>query len=308
MGINLTTTYAGEVLDNFLMKLSTGNEIVQGGHIRVLDNIVKKQTLPRFKAEDLFQDRAATPTSKGSMTVDERKLEPQDWMLYTEFNPRDFEDFWMPFAPSGELIFRELTPEVQSAFLEEIAKYSDNWMGKAILQGDKSTAPTGAYRYFDGIITKAAADSDVIDIASPVTLTSGNIESKIKAVYDATPVAVRRHPNYKIFVSDATSELYVDAVHAQTNKGNDFTQSAPLTYKGKNIVSLVGMPDNCIFATHSSAGRDTNLFLGVDWDQNVVDPLKIDRVAPNSELFFVKALMKADTQIAWGEQAVLYKV
>lgn len=309
MALNITSTYAGEVLDNFLMKVSTGNEAVEGGHVQVVENIVHKQTLPRIKAEDLFQDRAATPTSSGTITVNERQLQPADLMLYHEFNPRDFEDFWRPFQPTGPLVFRTLSPETQSAMLEEIIKYARNFMGTAIWQGDTSTAPSGTYRYFNGLITRASADADVIDIASPVTLTSGNIQAKVAAVYDAVPAAVRRDPNFKIFMSDKSGELYVDAVHAQANKGNDFTQGAPMTYKGKRVVSLVGMPDDTIFATIGSAGRDSNLYLGIDWDAgNMENALVIDKVSPASELYFIKALMKADTQIGWGEQCVLYKV
>lgn len=311
MGVTFTDNGAvGEVLDNFLMQLTTGFETVEGGHVHVKSGIMKDMTLPRIKATDMFQDRAATPVSKGTMTHTERKLTPSDWMLYFEFNPRDYEAYWKPFQPSKTpLVFRSLAPEVQSAFLEEILKYTKNWMEIATWQGDKSTAPTGDYRYFDGLITKAVADSDVIDIASPVTLTSANIQSKVAAVYNATPVAVRRSPNYKIFMSDASAELYTDAVHAQANKGNDFTQSAPMLYKGKRIVSLTGLPDNTIFATHSTAGRDSNLFFGVDWDiSDMENALLVDKVANNSEMYFVKGNLKADTQIGWGQESVLYKV
>lgn len=66
------TTYAGEAASQFIIKSITGAVTVNGGHVYVKDGIKKKFTIPRWDAdyEDFIQDRAATPTSKGSFTVD----------------------------------------------------------------------------------------------------------------------------------------------------------------------------------------------------------------------------------------------
>ena len=42
----------------------------------------------------MIQDRQATPISKGDLTVDGKSIKPVDYMIYTEFNPRDFEQHW----------------------------------------------------------------------------------------------------------------------------------------------------------------------------------------------------------------------
>ena len=38
-------------------------------------------------------------------------------MVYLEFNPRDFEKYWMFAQPDGNLVFRELDPKVQATML-----------------------------------------------------------------------------------------------------------------------------------------------------------------------------------------------
>ena len=306
----ITSAYAGEVLDAIKTKLATGNEAVQRGLINVIPEIRYKTLIPRMKVDNLIGPRVEQPTtSYGTAAITEKALQPTDIMLYHEFNPRAFEAFWMPYQPDGHLVFRELPVEIQQAFLLEIAKFAGTWFGRNIWQGNTGGANVAPYNnLMNGIITRAAADADVIDIATPVTLTAGNIAAKVGLVYDATPVAVRNSPNYRILLSDTSAELYADAVIAQTNKGNDFTQASPLFYKGKTIERLVGMPDDTIFATHMSADVDSNIHFGVDWDLEAIDTVLIDKVTNAGEKYFVKFLLKGDTQIAFGEECVLYQV
>ena len=118
------TTYAGEVASQFLVKAITGADTISGGHVYVKDGIKKKYTIPRWDSnyEDFIQDRQATPISKGSWTVDGKVLDPQDFMIYTEFNPRDFEDHWFAVQLNPKLIDRALPATVESVMVQEAMK------------------------------------------------------------------------------------------------------------------------------------------------------------------------------------------
>lgn len=309
---NISSIYAGEVLDAFKVLLATGNETADRGLINVIPEIRDRTTIPRMKADNLIRPRVATPdntTAEGSWDIDERLLQPSDIMVYHRFNPRNFEQFWKKWQPTGELVFRDLPPNVQVAFLEEVGKFTAGWMGRNVWQGDPALPNAIPYNnLMTGLITRALADADVIDVAAPVVISAGTVQASFASTYELVPAAVRNHPNFRFFCGDAAAEFYIDAVHAQTNKGNDFTQGAPLTYKGKTIERLVGFPDDTIFATHSSASRDSNIHMAVDWSESSMNALKIERVAADSEEFFIRADMKADTQISWGEECVLYRV
>ena len=60
---------------------------------------------------------------------DEKSLDPVDFMAFTVFNPRTFENIWRKWQPKGNLVFSELPPEAQNALLAELAKQVQlNWV------------------------------------------------------------------------------------------------------------------------------------------------------------------------------------
>ena len=101
--------------------------------------------------------------------LSERYLDPQDFMVYLEFNPRDFEEYWRFAQPEGPLVFRELAPEVQSKMLRLLLDKKDQYINDCIWCGKKGgvsasiTGPAngtqlggataaGLMKYFDGAL------------------------------------------------------------------------------------------------------------------------------------------------------------
>ena len=105
MAILINSIYESEVLDQLLVRATTGNELVAGGHIHIEPNVQKKFAIPRMKTSRMLQKRKEQPVegdSKGNFNIDEKYLEPKDFMAFTTFNPRAFEKFWRPFQPKGK--------------------------------------------------------------------------------------------------------------------------------------------------------------------------------------------------------------
>ena len=135
---SIQTNYGGEFLNRLLTLVTTGNELFERGLIHMEQNVGDKYSIPRMQLSKILQKRVEQPTSensKGQFTIDERVLQPQDVMAYTEFNPRSFEKFWKPFQPTGELVFRELPTNVQEQMLLEIAKVAKNELGYHFING-----------------------------------------------------------------------------------------------------------------------------------------------------------------------------
>lgn len=299
--LTLTTAYVGEVFEEILLQLSTGAPSLQGGHFAVHNGIRKKKYLPKLTATNLVQARAVTPSSQGSYTITEAALTPQEAMVYLEINPRDWEDFWGPYQPSGELNFRTLPPNVQIPFLTEVMNEVNEWLEPKIWTGNGT--PPQPY----GIKTRALADATVLDVSTPITLTSGNIVSELERGWALVPEAVKMHPDCKIFVSVASRELYRQAQQNQTSKGVDFTSGGLMTFNGRPIIPLVGFPDDSYIITYANTSQmGSNLHMGCDWNEDSKDVLVVDKLQANSELYFVKMNFKIDFAIKWGAEMVLY--
>lgn len=299
------TTYAGEVASQFIVKSITGADTVNGGHVYVKDGIKKKFTIPRWDAdyEDLIQDRAATPTHKGEMTVTGQDLDPANYMIYMEFNPRDFEDHWYATQLDNTLLDRSLPASAESVVVQGVLARHAKYFNKQMWNGDSTTA--GIYKYFDGFVKKASDSADTLKVSSPVTLTKTNIQSKFQAGFDLIPAALKYDPEMKIFVSYATFDLYAQSQIDQTYKGIDVTEVGRDTFRGLKVVRIADFPDDTFIIAKGKANMESNLWVGLN--STADEGLKLAPLQANSELWFVKMLMKADVNYGWDSEVVLYE-
>lgn len=299
------TTYAGEAAQQFILKAITGADTINGGHVYVKDGIKKKFTIPRWDADysTLIQDRAATPTSQGSVTVDGVTLEPADYMIYMEFNPRDFEDHWYATQLNPTLIDRALPYSAESVTVQGVMARHAKYFNKQIWNGDTTTS--GIYKYFDGFVKKAKTQSTAAGTnVSGTTLDASNIQAQLLLAYNKIPVELRYDPSMKFFCSYATYDLYAQSQIAQTYKGIDTTAEGVPTFKGRKLVKIADFPDDTVIVAKGTAGMDSNLWIGMN--SMADEGLQLARLQANSELFFIKMLMKADVAIGWGSEVVYY--
>jgi len=300
------TTYAGEAASQFIVKAITGADTIQGGNVYVKDGIKKKFTIPRWDADyqDFIQDRQATPQSKGTMTVTGQVLDPADYMIYTEFNPRDYEDHWFATQLNDTLIDRALPYSVESVVVQEVLKRHTKYFNQAIWNSSTTFAAPSIFRYFDGFLQKAQNASDTIAVSSPTTLTASNIQGEFLRGYQVIPPALRYDPDMKFYCSYNTYDLYAQSQINQTYKGVDTTVDGIPMFKGRKVEKIADFPDNCYFIAKGRPDMSSNLWVGLN---SIADEgLQLQRLQANSELFFIKMLMKADVQIGWNSETVLY--
>jgi hypothetical protein len=305
-GINIIgSNYSGEVLEQLLVKATTGNQLVAGGHIKVVPHVSKKCSIPRLRTGQMLQKRKEMPKqgdAKGEFAYSEKVLEPKEIMAFTVFNPRAFESVWRPFQPKGNLVFAELNPTVQNQLLEEMGKAVDFELGGHFING-KYTEAEGDF--FDGIITRIVADTDVIRPNGVAAITEDNILPTLKKVKAAIPTTLLGNKNLKIFMSRRDFESYDSVVTDKPYKGEDYTNMNPERYKGIRIVVLADWPDDVIVAAVASNGTESNFWAGVSLVDDA-DVIKIGLLENAGELYFFKMLMKVDTNIVFGEEIVLW--
>lgn len=299
-GLN-TTNYGGEVLETALTLAATGNELVNKGLIMVIPGVNSAMSIPRFKTGSMLQKRKEDPQkadSKGDFTYSEKKLTPHDMMAFTLFNPRAFEHIWRQYQPKGDLVFRQLPPNVQAILLNELLKKVGEELGYAYINGEYKDGSDDAY-LMNGILTQAAADTEVVKVKS----TGTTMLERLKELRKAIPATMRNNQNLRILMSVADFDTYDDELTQLTHKGTAPTDINQQRYKSIRIEVLAQWPENLMVATLCDSGMNGNLFAAVNLqdDENVI---QVDKWANASELYFFKMLMKADTQIGFGEEFI----
>lgn len=296
------TNYNGEVLERILTTATTRNELVEKGLIMVIPGVEKKISVPRLKVGKMLQKRKEDPQktdSKGDFTYSEKSLDPHDFMAFTVFNPRAFEQIWRKWQPKGNLVFSELPPEGQNALLEELSKQVQFELGDHYVNGEYVKDGTDE-QLMDGILTQAAKDADVVVVDSAETTMIG----KLKAVRASIPKAMRENPNLRLVMSIEDWDKYDDELTERENKNSDETEINRKRFKGITIETVAAWPEGVIVATLCSPDSDGNFFAAVNL-QDDEDVIQIDKLSNASELYFFKLLMKADTNIAFGEQFIV---
>lgn len=295
------TNYTGEVLETILTTASTGNELVSKGLVMVIPGVEKAISVPRLRVGKMLQKRKEDPQksdANGDFEYSEKKLDPKDFMAFTVFNPRTLEHIWRPFQPKGNLAFAQLPPSVQNKLLDALSKQVQFELGWHYVNGTYGETDE---ELMDGILTQAAKDEECIVVTSEG-------ETMLEVLADIRrniPKAMRENPNLRILMSVDDFDRYDDELTAREHKNSDETEMNRKRYKGITIETVAAWPDGVIVATLCSPDADGNLFVAVNLqdDENVI---QIDKLSNASELYFCKILMKADTNIGFGEEFVVY--
>jgi len=319
------TTYAGTFASYFWLPATFGMDTVTKGVVYVKDGIKKAHTIGRMDFANPFQTRKPTPTSSGTFTVDGRVLTPQDLMIYTEFDPRDYEAHWLAEQLSPTLLARELPVEAENYMMQIALSRSfewveqELWMGSTTYTAIPGSAGNGQICFFDGFLKKMINDTAVYQIPNPlplvstasVTSTSTNILTamdELKNYAAANKKALMARPDrfkrMKYLMSINSEQIYQDASVAITFKGQITQSGETQPWKGFEVVGLAGMPDNTILFVEATDNVDSNLYVGMNSTED--NNLQLQKLQANSEIFFLKGLMKFDVQYGFSEQVFLY--
>ena len=319
------SVYAGEAASFFLLRPVVEMDTYMKNCISLIDGIKKQHTLDRMEVSNFIQDPAATPTSFGSIVVDYKQLVPNRFDFYMEFNPHDFETSF--FAPelAKLLLDRALPPTANNFLLLQLMRRVNQYYEYAIWQSRLAYNPvTGTqtvpsslvtvsknqnFYYFDGLIEKLLSDANTIAIANPVALTYTNIRATLTTMLNSVPpanLAKYGMEGLRILVSYNTWQIYNRALREDAFKNQNTTEKNQDEFAGYDLVRLAGMPDDTIVMCIANPNpQSSELFIGVN-EFTDKDNVKMSPLQNNSDLWFVRGEQKADVQIGFTDQVVLY--
>ncbi len=298
------SNYGGKVLESILTLASTGNEIVERGLVHIIPGIRDKVSVPRLFTSEMLQKVKEMPTSddsKGEFKYDEKFLEPQEFMAYTEFNPKVLNHIWRKWQPKGNLVFDQLPPNVQTEFLEALAKQIKFELGWHYIN---STLGDSDKELFNGLVYRIKNDEDVI----VANCSAVSMVGKLYTLYSQIPTVLLNDPRLRILMSKKEFQRYDRELTNQISKGVNHTDISQRSFKGIPIEDMANWPADFLVATMCSMDEDSNLFVAVNLKDDA-DVILIDKVSNAGEKYFFKLKMMVDTNIALGQECtVLNKV
>lgn len=310
MSLTLSNTnYNGEVLENLYLVTGVGNEVVAKGAAKVITDISTKKALPRLSqtSDPIGDYQAGVPAGvTATTTYAERELVVAPMTVYETFLPTTFHNVWQIWKSIGDFTNLELNAQLLNAILDVYKSGIGTQMSKLFWQGDNSLGANNPLNKFDGIITRAIADANVIKPTPAGNITDQNFMDILAACWAAIPDK---------FVDDPDFVLHVNTTDWKTmQSGNTklkqafvgvFGMSMEDMYNMKKIKHFQGLTRHHIVGAKVTNGEDSNLNLGV-WVDPDTESVVVDKVANNSREWFLRLDFKADANYRCSEELVLY--
>ena len=98
---------------------------------------------------------------------------------------------------------------------------------------------------------------------------------------------------------------YQQSVRALTNKGQGPAENVPAEYGGKEIRYYSQAPANKILGCVATTGTDSNFYAACD-KSNDMENFIIEKLRPEGEHYFMKALFKMDAGFSIDSESLYY--
>ena len=304
----ITSTYAGEFAGKYISAaLLSANTIDKGG-IEVMPNIKYKSTMKKVATASSVIGNAACDFSgtADQVSLTERILQPEEFQVNLEFCKQDFQSDWEA-AQMGYSAFDKMPPKFSDFIIGHVAGLVAEKTEQNIWEGVNADAGE-----FDGLVTLALADSDVIDVASHAAVTASNVINKLGSIVDAVPSALYNKEDLHIYVSQNIARAYVRAlggfatsigaagVNAQGTQW--YNAGGQLSFDGVKIFVANGLADDTAMAAQKS-----NLYFGTGL-LNDMNEVKVLDMADLDGSQNVRVIMRftSGVQYGIGSDIVLY--
>lgn len=253
MALTITSsTYAGENAGEWIK--AAIQTLSSFDHITIKDNIQEKRVVQKLTTTATFVDDACSFSASGSVTTNERVLEPKRIMLNDTICPDGFYADWAGVERGVSVHDGAELPPTFEEFL--IADYLDRLASHVetkIWQGASGTP--GEWEGFSALF---AADGDVNDVSTPVTLTESVIVDEMERLLDVMPSAVLdASEKPKIYVNGNTARLYRRKMSSLGYLDQYYAAEVPMNFEGYELAICNGIADDKMYCAQPS-----NLWFG----------------------------------------------
>ena len=249
---SLTTTYAGREAAGYIRAAFLSNESLAA--LTFKENIEYKQVVRKLVDSITFANATCDFTPTGTVTLTERILTFEKFQVHRQLCKKDFLIDWEAREEQNGNLHASLSDALIANVLAGVAARNE----VLIWQGVNATA--GQY---DGFETLFLADGDVLDVAAPEAITSGNVIEEMGKLVLTLPTRVRRATEKPVIaVSSNVAEAYRSAI---LGLGGGYYlyqgESVVMNWQGQyDVIECPGMSDDTMaFYQKSNLWFGTNL-------------------------------------------------
>jgi len=262
--VTVNSNYNGTVAGDIIGKAFKEADTLRLGLVNVLPDIDYKVSIRKISYGNGRQDYACGFTPAGSVTLSEVALVPKKIKNEFDICKEDLRQIWSSATMGFSAHNDNMPADVEQALIAEVladtaeATDSDIWVGDATNDGE-----------FDGFTTLWATDGDIIKannglVPIGAAITEANVESELKKVLTAIPVALRRK-DLNVVVSPDVFQAY-NFYLVSKGIANDGTADDKQVKFGKYTITEVnGLPDNTIVVYET---KNLNFGTGLLSDHN----------------------------------------
>ena len=301
---SITTTYAGEFAGEYISAALLSGVTIDNGGITVKPNVKFKEVIKKLATDGIVKDGTCDFADTSTITLTERIIEPETFQVNLELCKADFRSDWDAIQ-MGYSAFDNLP----ASFADFLISHAQAKVAQKIEQNIWGGVNANAGE-FDGIVTLATADADVIDVVG-TSITAGNVIDELGKVVDAIPSALYGSEDLHLYVAQNVYRAYVRALGGfaangvgANGVGGQGTNQAmgDLMFDGVKVFVANGLSNNYIVAAEKS-----NLFFGTGI-LNDANEVKVLDMADLDGSQNVRVIMRftASVQYGIGSEIVLY--
>ena len=307
---SITTTYAGEFAGKYISAALLSASTIENGGIEVKPNIKYKEVIKKIATDDVLKDATCDFDPTSTVTLTERIIQPEEFQVNLQLCKKDFRSDWEA-VEMGVSAFDNLPPSFADFLIAHVAakvaqKNETNiWSGVTANAGE-----------FDGLVTLATADGDVVDVAGASIaaggVTAANVIDEMGKVVDAIPDTLYGKEDLNLYVSQNVARAYVRALggfaaaglgaNGTNAQGTQWFNNGSLSFDGVSIFVANGLGSNFMMAAEKS-----NLYFGTGLLSDI-NEVKVIDMADIDGSQNVRVVMRytAAVQYGLGSEIVLY--
>lgn len=294
---SITTNFVGEIAGEYIARMIQEANTISDNLVTVLPNVVSPQFVRKIQTADGFVDYACGWNPAGSVTLSENELVPKKIKWDFELCKEDFRQLWtaqeMGFSAHND----NLPATEQAAMLADMGTRTARKIDVDIWEGD------GADGNFDGLVPAFVLDATVLDVSTPIPITSSNVQAELGSYFDTIPDELIDSDGWINGVSTNVVRALKRSYGTQGRSNGTFLRENELEFDGYLLKEIKGLNANTMVGYNKN-----QVFFGTGLlsDLNEIKIKDMDEVDLSGQVR-MKLVMTGGVQYAYGAEIVLYR-